>query len=97
MNFTIQPEDIPFLIVVLTALVAMIFQLGFIFTKQTRKAKKPIRFITILSLLYIIIFYTGAIIQDMPYLGHGLVASVGFIFVIIPLIADCIADWRREK
>jgi hypothetical protein len=90
-------NDIPFIVVIIASLIAMGFQLAFIFTKQTRKAKKPVRFVTSLSLLYVIIFYTMVIMSDTPFIGHGLVAAVGFIFVIIPLIADTIVDWRCIK
>jgi len=93
----LNSNDIPFLMVILASLVALGFQLAFIFTKQTRKAKKPIRFITSLSLLYIIFFYTLVIVGDTPFVGHGLIAAAGFVLGIIPLVADTIADWRRER
>ena len=98
MNFIIDPHEIPFLIVLLASLIALGFQLAFIFTKQIRKAKKPIRIIASLSLFYVIFIYSSTILDiRLPYTGQGVLSSIGLVFVIIPLIADCIADWRREK
>jgi len=96
MNF-LDSNDIPYLIVIIASFITLCVQLAFIFTKQKRKAKKPIRIITSFSLLYVIFFYILVVIGETPFIGHGLIAAVGFILVIIPLIADTIADWRREK
>ncbi len=95
MHFTIEAHEWPFVMAVIAALVGMGSQLAFVFSKQRRKAKKPVKVAAAFALAYIVIVYLAAIANiEAPLLGKGVLSSIGFVVLISIIIADTVADWK---
>jgi peptidoglycan/LPS O-acetylase OafA/YrhL len=95
MHLTIEANEWPFLMAVIAALVGMGFQLAFVFSRQRRKAKKPVKAAAAFALAYVVIVYLAAIANvATPLMGKGVLSSIGFVVLVILLITDTIADWK---
>jgi FtsH-binding integral membrane protein len=95
MHFTIEANEWPFVMAVLAALVGMGFELAFVFSRQRRKAKKPVKMAAAFALAYVVIIYLAAITNIAPAIvGKGVLSSIGFVVLVILLITDTIADWK---
>lgn len=81
------------------SLVYAAISLAYVVTPQRRVAKKPIRFVGFLSALWMAGTYGAASLglgSQIYLLRSGMVAAVGVIAVMSLLVAEVIADWRRE-
>lgn len=88
---------ITFLLPIITGVVCCIANIAYAFTDQRRKAKNPIRIIAGMAALYFVAIYTWGMADNTVYIiRSGILTRLGVALLLVLLISEVIADWRKK-
>lgn len=96
------PLQIRNLITMLLALLGAVACFAYVFTRQRRKAKKPVYMIAGFGFLYAVLSYSLGVFPNPPafllsLLYSGWLGAISYYLIVLSYIAIIITDWRRDE
>lgn len=100
MSILVSPVaiSIRFVVVSLVALSGASVCIAYVVTRQRRKAKRPIYAISALLMILGAITYIYGFYNDTSvFIRAGWATAILSVLLIVVIIANTLADWKREK